>query len=108
MKSFNPDAGSVSSILKGIVSGPESMLQKLLSAGEFQQATQLMTTVITVLNEDSSQVHERDSANTKNRIEVSKNGYFLFKRRKNSIWSPFAEHIDTKSHLIYVYHPSKH
>lgn len=70
MKSFSPEAGSVSSILKGIVSGPDSMLEKLLSAGKFQQASQLMTTVITVLNEDSSQAHDPDSPGTKDRMEV--------------------------------------
>ena len=70
MKSFSPDAGSVSSVLKGIVSGPESMLEQFLSAGEFQQASQLMTTVITVLNEDSSQAHDSDSPDTKDRMEV--------------------------------------
>ena len=47
------------------------MLEKLLVAGEFQQATQLMTTVITVLNQDSSQDHTSDSADTENRVEVS-------------------------------------
>ena len=71
MNSFSPEASSVSSILKGYVSGPDSMLERLLAAGEFQQATQLLTTVITVLNEDSaSQVHEPDSPDTKNRVEV--------------------------------------
>ena len=62
----------MSSILKRIVSGPDSILEKLLSTGEFQQATQLMTTVITVLNQDSSQVHEPHSPDTKNRMEVGK------------------------------------
>lgn len=59
----------MSSILKGIVSGPDSMLEKLLSAGKFQQASQLMTTIITVLNEDSK-AHDPDSPGTKDRMEV--------------------------------------
>ena len=71
VRSFSSEAGSVSSILKGIVSGPDSMLEKLLVAGEFQQATQLMTTVITVLNQDSSLDHTSDSADIDNRVEVS-------------------------------------
>lgn len=70
MKSFSPEDGSVSSILKGIVSGPDSTLEKLLAAGEFQQASQLMTTVLTVLNEDSSQALGPDSPDTQNRMEV--------------------------------------
>ena len=70
MSSFGPDSGSVSSILKGIVSGPESMLEKLIEAGEFRQATQLMTTVITVLNQHSSQVTQPDSSDFENRVEV--------------------------------------
>lgn len=70
MKSFSPKEGSVSSILKGVVSGPDSMLEKLLAAGEFQQASQLMTTVITVLNEDSTKAHDSESPDTKDRVEV--------------------------------------
>ena len=62
----------MSSILIGIVSGPDSMLEKLLAAGEFQKASQLMTTVITVLNEDSSQVRDSDSPDNKDRMEVGK------------------------------------
>lgn len=62
----------MSSILIGIVSGPDSMLEKLLAAGEFQKASQLMTTVITVLNEDSSQVRDPDSLDNKDRMEVGK------------------------------------
>lgn len=62
----------MSSILIGIVSGPDSMLEKLLAAGEFQKASQLMTTVITVLNEDSSQVRDPDSPDNKDRMEVGK------------------------------------
>ena len=60
----------MSSILKGVVSGPDSMLVTLLAAGEFQQASQLMTTVITVLNEDSFQAHDPDSPDTSDRMEV--------------------------------------
>ena len=70
MKSFSPDAGPVSSILKGIVSGPDSMLEKLFATREFRQATQLMTTVITALNQDSSQVTGPDYPDTDNRVEV--------------------------------------
>ena len=44
--------------------------EKFLAAGEFQQASQLMTTVITVLNEDSSQAHNSGSPSAKNRMEV--------------------------------------
>ena len=73
MSSFHPDAGSVSSILKGIVSGQESMLEQLIDAGEFRQATQLMNTVITVLNQDSSQVTRPDSSDFENRVEVGGN-----------------------------------
>lgn len=62
----------MSSILMGIVSGPDSMLEKLLAAGEFQQASQLMTTVITVLNEDSTQAQDPDSPDNKDRMEVGK------------------------------------
>ena len=72
MKSFSPEDGSVSSILVGIVSGHDSMLEKLLAAGEFHQASQLMTTVITVLNEGSTQAHDPDSTDTKDRMEVGK------------------------------------
>ena len=68
MKSFSFDAGSVSSILKDIVSGPHSMLENLFAAGEFRQATQLMTIVITVLNQDSAQA--TDSLDAENRVEV--------------------------------------
>ena len=75
MKSFSPEDGSVSSILIGIVSGPDSMLEKLLASGEFQQASQLMTTVITVLNEDSTQAHDPDSPDNKDRMEVGKYKY---------------------------------
>ena len=77
MKSFSPEDGSVSSILIGIVSGPESMLEKLLASGEFQQASQLMTTVITVLNEDSTQAHDPDSPDNKDRMEVGKYKYYF-------------------------------
>jgi len=70
VKSFSPEDGSVSSILKGVVSGPDSTLGKLLASGEFQQASQLMTTVITVLNEDSTQAHDPDSPATNDRMEV--------------------------------------
>ncbi|XP_020607936.1 LOW QUALITY PROTEIN: polycystic kidney disease protein 1-like 2 [Orbicella faveolata] len=70
VKSFSPKEGSVSSILKGVVSGPDSMLEKLLAVGEFQQASQLMTTVITVLNEDSTKAHDSESPDTKDRVEV--------------------------------------
>lgn len=70
VKSFSPEDGSVSSILKGVVSGPDSTLEKLLAGGEFQQASQLMTTVITVLNEDSTQAHDPDSPDTNDRMEV--------------------------------------
>lgn len=76
MSSFRPDSGSVSSILKGIVSGPESMLEKLVEAGEFRQATQLMTTVITVLNQDSSHVTRPDSSDFENRVEVGARACF--------------------------------
>ena len=68
--SFHPNAGSVSSILKRIVSGPDSMLESLLAAGEFQKATQLVTTVITVLNQHPSQVTSPDSPDAVNRAEV--------------------------------------
>ena len=77
MKSFSPEDGSVSSILIGIVSGPDSMLEKLLAFGEFQQASQLMTTVITVLNEDSTQAHDPDSSDNKDRMEVGKYKYYF-------------------------------
>lgn len=70
MESFSPDSGSVSSILKRVVSGPDSMLKRLLAAGEFRQATQLMTTVITVLNQDPFQVTRPDSPDIENRVEV--------------------------------------
>ncbi|PFX17783.1 Polycystic kidney disease protein 1-like 2 [Stylophora pistillata] len=70
VRSFGAEADSVSSILKGIVSGPDSMLEKLLEVGEFQQATQLMTTVVTVLNQVSSQEHFSDSTEMGNRVEV--------------------------------------
>ena len=70
VRSFGAEADSVSSILKGIVSGPDSMLEKLLEVGEFQQATQLMTTVIKVLNQVSSQEHFSDSTEMGNRVEV--------------------------------------
>ena len=60
----------MSSILKGMVSGPNSMLDQLLVSGEFRQATQFLNTVITVLNQDSSPVTTTDSADTENRIEV--------------------------------------
>lgn len=46
------------------------MLEKLLKVGEFQQATQLMTTVVTVLNEVSSQELASDSADINDRVEV--------------------------------------
>ena len=60
----------MSSFLKGIVTGPESMLERLLAAGEFQQASQLSTTVIALLNEDSQ--HSTTSATTefRDRMEV--------------------------------------
>ncbi|XP_068716630.1 polycystin-1-like protein 2 [Montipora capricornis] len=70
VKNFSPTAGPVSSILKGMVSGPNSMLDQLLVSGEFRQAIQLLNTVITVLNQDSSPVTTTDSADTENRIEV--------------------------------------
>lgn len=70
MTGFGAEADSVSSILKGIVCGPDSMLEKLLKVGEFQQATQLMTTVVTVLNSVSSQELASDSADINDRVEV--------------------------------------
>lgn len=70
VKSFHPNAGSVSSILKGIVSGPDSMLETLLAAGEFHKATQLMTIVVTVLNQHPSQVTSPDTWDAVNRAEV--------------------------------------
>ena len=68
--SFSPNAGPISSILKGLVSGPNSMLNNLLISGEYRQATQLLNTVITVLNQDSSQVPKTDPADTENSVEV--------------------------------------
>ena len=49
------------------------MLEQLIDAGEFRQATQLMNTVITVLNQDSSQVTRPDSSDFENRVEVGGN-----------------------------------
>lgn len=70
MTSFSPNAGPISSILKGLVTGPNSMLKNLLLKGEFRQATQLLNTVITVLNQDSSQVPKSDPADMENSVEV--------------------------------------
>lgn len=70
MTSFSPSAGPISSILKGLVTGPNSMLKNLLMSGEFRQATQLLNTVITVLNQDSSQVPKTDPADMENSVEV--------------------------------------
>lgn len=68
VRSFNSDAGSVSSNLRKIVSGPHSKLEKLLATREFRQATQLMSTVVTMLNRES--IHATDSLDTENRVEV--------------------------------------
>ena len=46
------------------------MLKNLLMNGEFRQATQLLNTVITVLNQDSSQVPKTDPADMENSVEV--------------------------------------
>ena len=70
MTGFSPNAGPISSILKGLVTGPNSMLKNLLMRGEFRQATQLLNTVITVLNQDSPQVPKSDPADMANSVEV--------------------------------------
>ncbi|KAK3717311.1 hypothetical protein QZH41_002311 [Actinostola sp. cb2023] len=50
---FDASDGPVSEKLNGYVQGPSSKLGKILLGGEQQQAFQLMTTISTVLNEDS-------------------------------------------------------
>lgn len=51
---FSASDGPVSTILNGYVQGPTSKLGQILLSGEQQQAFQLMTTISTVLNDDSS------------------------------------------------------
>lgn len=50
---FSKDDGPIGAILNSYVHGPSSILGEMYSRGDSQQATQFMTTVSSVLNEDS-------------------------------------------------------
>lgn len=95
MTGFDASDGPVSTVLNGYVQGPTSKLGQILLGGELQQAFQLMTTISTVLNDDSF----NGSPSGHSKREKVKKGLNV-----NSFFANFSFFVPAHMHLPMQYY----